>query len=107
MAPDNSNQFFSPDDEDSANEAEHLRKRAEAIKQLRDEGDLKWLMSDKRGRRVVWRLLGETGLFRSSFTGNSETFYREGRRAVGLMLLDWVQQVSPDGYLLMMKERNQ
>jgi hypothetical protein len=106
MATDNENQFFSPDDVDS-NEAEAQRKRADTLKQLRDEGDLKWLMSDKRGRRVIWRLLESTGLYQSSFTGNSETFFREGRRDVGLKLLATVQDVTPDGFMLMMKERNQ
>ena len=66
--------------------------------------DINWLMSNKAGRRIAWRLLERTGVFRSSFTGNSETFFREGQRNVGLMLLDQIHRVAPDLYATMLKE---
>lgn len=75
-----------------------------AIDQEKD--DFKWLMGSKRGRRIVWRLLERTGVYRSSFTGNSETFFREGQRNVGLMLMAQIHEVCPDQYALMLKEQN-
>lgn len=69
-----------------------------------EQDDFKWLMSSKRGRRIVWRLLERTGVYRSSFTGNSETFFREGQRNVGLMLMAQINEFSPDQYALMLKE---
>ena len=57
-----------------------------------DKEDFKWLMGSKRGRRIVWRLLERTGVFRTSFTGNSETFFREGQRNVGLMLMAQIHE---------------
>lgn len=72
---------------------------------LRDQDDFKWLMGDKRGRRVVWRLLERTGVFRSSFTGNSETFFREGERNVGLVLMAHIHEYSPEQYALMIREQ--
>lgn len=66
--------------------------------------DLKWLMSDKRGRRVMWRLLETAGVYRSSFTGNSETFFREGQRNVGLKLLAEIHEHCPDAFVMMLKE---
>ena len=74
-----------------------------AIEQEKD--DFKWLMGSKRGRRIVWRLLERTGVFRTSFTGNSETFFREGQRNVGLMLMAQIHEVCPDQYALMLKEQ--
>lgn len=73
------------------------------VEQERD--DMKWLMGSKRGRRIVWRLLERTGVYRSSFTGNSETFFREGQRNVGLMLMAQIHEVCPDQYALMLKEQ--
>jgi hypothetical protein len=35
----------------------------------------------------VKELLDVSGVARSSFTGSSETFYREGQRAIGLHIL--------------------
>ena len=71
-----------------------------------EKDDFKWLMGSKRGRRIVWRLLERTGVYRSSFTGNSEPFFREGQRNVGLMLMAQINECSPDQYALMLKEQN-
>lgn len=69
-----------------------------------EAADFKWLMSDKRGRRIVWRLLEQTGVFRSSFTGNSETFFREGARNVGLKVLADLHEHAPEAYVLLLEE---
>jgi len=39
------------------------------------------------GKRLLWWLLAETHVYRSSFTGNSLTYFLEGERAVGLKVL--------------------
>lgn len=69
--------------------------------------DIKWLMGSRRGRRIVWRLLERTGIFRSSFTGNSETFFREGMRNVGLMLMAQINEVCPEQYTTMVQEQRE
>ena len=89
--------------QEAAKEQSDERKRL-AIGQEQD--DFKWLMGSKRGRRIVWRLLERTGVFRTSFTGNSETFFREGQRNVGLMLMAQIHEVCPDQYALMLKEQH-
>ena len=67
--------------------------------------DIKWLMSHKQGRRIVSRLMGETGVYQTSFTGSSETFYREGRRAIGLLITDEVTRHAWSDYLQMLTEQ--
>lgn len=49
--------------------------------------DFNKVLSSVNGRRFVWRMLEKAGIFRTSFTGNSETFFREGMRNMGLMLM--------------------
>lgn len=66
--------------------------------------DIAWLMSQPRGRRIMWRLLGIAGIFRSSFTGNSATFFNEGRRDVGLQFLSDVNEIAADDYIRMTQE---
>ena len=66
--------------------------------------DIKWLMDQKQGRRIVRRLLSEAGIHRTSFTGNSETFFREGKRAFGLFLEAEVVRNAPENYILMLTE---
>lgn len=62
----------------------HAQKRARAWKEV---------LSTREGRMVVWELLKFTKLFAEAFTGNSQTFYNEGRQSVG----KWVyKQIDPD-----------
>lgn len=68
--------------------------------------DLKWLMGHKQGRRFVTRLLEKAGVYRTSFTGNSETFFREGMRNIGLFVLSEVMEVTPEQFAVMLKEQN-
>lgn len=69
--------------------------------------DFKWVMSNKKGRRFVWRHLEKAGVFRSSFTGNSETFFREGSRNLGLQVLAMVMEHTPEAFALMLKEQKE
>ncbi len=55
------------------------------------------------GRRWVWRVLSDCGVFKSSFTGNSTTFFNEGRRDIGLRILADVMEANPDAYVQMAK----
>lgn len=77
------------------------------LEALTQSEDLKWLMADKRGRRFMWRLLERTGIYRSSFTGNSETFFREGERNVGLAVMADLMDFCPERYAQMIKEQKQ
>jgi hypothetical protein len=70
----------------------------------REINDIAWVLSTPNGRRFLWRYLEMCGLYRTSFTGSSETFYLEGMRNIGLKLLADITETSPEQYLLMMKE---
>jgi hypothetical protein len=70
--------------------------------------DFKWLMSNKRGRRVIWRWLERTGVYRSSFNhSGSITAFNEGARNIGLMLIAQVHEHCPEHYLTMLQEQRQ
>jgi len=56
------------------------------------------------GRRILWWVLDVAGVYRSSFTGNSTTFFNEGRRDIGLMLLAKISEAKPEAILQMMQE---
>jgi hypothetical protein len=78
---------------------------SERERRNREVEDFKWLMSDARGRRFVWRILEKAGVYRSSFTGSSETFFREGRRDVGLWLMSEIHDHALEAYVRMMREQ--
>lgn len=86
---------------------EQARKDAESARNLaemRAAEDLKFIMSDKRGRRFMRRLIEQTGFYDTSFTGNSETFFREGKRDVGLTLRRQIMKHCPDRFVEMESE---
>lgn len=67
--------------------------------------DLKSLLSSDWGRRFMWDLLDITGTYSRAFTGNSETFFREGQRSVGCFYLDLIQEKMPEYYVEMWKDQ--
>lgn len=70
-----------------------------------EEADFKWLMSNKRGRRIVWRLLDSAGVFRSSFsTVAMQMAYNEGYRNYGNRTLALLHEHCPELYPQMIKE---
>lgn len=72
-----------------------------------EKNDLVWLMSQARGRRFIWRLLSKAGVFQSSFTGNSATFFNEGRRDVGLWALASITAHCPEDFVKMLTEQKE
>jgi hypothetical protein len=70
-----------------------------------EENDLKWLMGSKRGRRVVWRLLDQSGVFRLSFNTNAmQMAFSEGNRNFGNRTLAMIHTLCPELYPQMVKE---
>ena len=68
--------------------------------------DLKWLMSSRRGRRIMWSLLERAGVWRLSFTTNAmQTAFNEGRRNEGLALIAAIHELCPERYVEMLQEQ--
>jgi len=86
-----------------ATEVQGARDR-EKRRAMRERDDLKQILETKSGRRFIWRKLEECGVFRTSMTGNSTTFFNEGMRNVGLKLLAEVNEVRPQAYVEMLTE---
>jgi len=87
-------------------------KKEEQEKRLENEklereillNDVRHVLSSVQGRRFVWRILDMAGVYRSSFTGNSTTFFNEGARNIGLRVLSDVMDAKPEAFLLMQQE---
>jgi hypothetical protein len=70
--------------------------------------DLEWLMGSKRGRRVMWRLLTNAGVYRLSYTSGDAgaTAFNEGQRNQGLRLLGLIMAHVSEAYASMVQERS-
>lgn len=59
----------------------------------RDIEALNHVLSTELGRWFFCRIFDYTGVLKRSFTGNSETFFNEGRRSVGLTYMNMLGQI--------------
>jgi len=97
---------YNPLDLKAQQKSKDSKKSADRIDRQNEESDIKWLMSSKRGRRFVWRLLEQAGVFRSSFNTNAMAMsFGEGNRNYGLQLLNSIHTLCPELYPTMIKEQ--
>jgi hypothetical protein len=94
----------SAQDEDEAKKAEAAR-----LKRDREVDDFKWLLAHKQGRRVMWRMLGLTGVFRTPFVPGRDgrTEFNAGAQNVGQALLAEIHELCPEQYHAMVKEQQE
>jgi len=90
----------------NASDEKQIAEAKQKVKNRQDQekDDLKYVLASAQGRRFIYKTLELTGIYKSSFTGSSETFFLEGQRNIGLKLLAKVQEVDFDGYLKMLNE---
>ena len=72
-----------------------------------EEADLKWLMGSRRGRRIVGRLLEQSGVYRLSFNTNSmQMAFAECNRNYGNRMLAMLHAHCPELYMQLIKEQS-
>lgn len=79
--------------------------RAKLLAQQQEEDDVRWLLSDPRGRRLVWGWLSEGGIFRSTYTGEALSgAFNEGQRNAAIKLHAQVMHHAPEQFIRMLVE---
>lgn len=72
------------------------------------EADIRWLMDQKAGRRIVWRLLGQAGVHQTVFNSDHAVHsFNEGRRSAGTDLLAEVAGAGFEAYIVMLRENSE
>ena len=90
-------------DADDEGQVEAARRKADRNRE-RELADLRAVLATIEGRRLVWRYLTRCGVFKTSMTGSSQTFFLEGQRNVGLWLLADINAADPAAYVQMLAE---
>lgn len=80
------------------------RQQEKAAMQRRE--DIEWMLQSERGRRILFDLVEGTRSFEVSFTGNSGSYFNDGRKSVGLEYFHEIMGISPDSFTLMWNEHN-
>jgi hypothetical protein len=97
---------YDPSDVRGQEQERAERARLERIAREQERADLKWLCGSKRGRRIVWRLLTQSGLFSSTFVSDALALaFAEGRRHYGGKILQAIHEDCPELYPVMVKEQ--
>jgi hypothetical protein len=90
---------------DAGNEADVKKRKTKAqLKREREIEEVKQVLSTVSGRATIWRILDWCGVYRTSFTGNSETFFNEGKRNIGLKLIEEIFASDKNAFYLMSRE---
>ncbi len=96
---------YDPLDTREQDRAKTDKETRDKIESENEEIDIKWLMKSKQGRRIIWRLLDQSGVFRLSFNSNSMTMaFNEGQRNFGNRTLAMIHILCPELYSTMLKE---
>lgn len=75
------------------------------LKAQQEVDDLRWLLEQKAGRRVVWRWLERSGVFRNPYhPSGSQVAFNCGEMNQGQRMLAEVMEHVPEAFILMMQE---
>lgn len=89
-------------------DTERGRRELEAAsrrKRERELGDMRKLLSIPEGRRFLWRLLSDAKVFAASYAGEApSTFFNEGKRDIGIKVLQEILAAKPDAFSQMQRE---
>jgi hypothetical protein len=90
-------------------EQDETQKERQRLESEQATDDLKAVMDSPPGRRFVWRLLEQAGVYRASYAGEAThaTAFNEGRRNQGLQLLSEIFRACPGSYTLMVQEAHE
>lgn len=91
----------------AASTPEELKRQVQdwEVRQVNRERDLIDIMSTETGRRFMWSLLADTGMFHSRFEEKSlRLYWIEGRRALGLALFNELTAACPELFWKMQAE---
>lgn len=85
----------------NASDPQEIEEQQEKLDLQREKelNDLRFVLKTAQGRRVFKRILDKGGIFRNSFTGNSKTFFLEGRRDLAQFLLAEGLEAAPQEML--------
>lgn len=85
---------FNPTDLTALDEQRAASKEQSKFEASIELDDIRWLMSGKRGRRLMWRLLGDTRMYQQSFDGNANwSIFYEGKRSIALKLMAQIHSI--------------
>lgn len=86
----------------------HLEQYEQDLRQQiqdREREDLRKILDLPEGRRFVWSILETAGIYGRAFTGEALSMaFNEGRREIGITLLEKIEGHAQGSFLIMQRE---
>lgn len=87
-----------------SNKRNSKQRDADKLVSTEFKNDILNLSKTDSGKRFIWYVLSLAGIYQSTYTGNAESHFLEGRRSIGLDVLNDIQEVDPMIYINLLKE---
>jgi hypothetical protein len=82
--------------------------RRRTLRAKREKDDIKWFMSTSAGRRIMWGLLEEAGVYKASFSPDTHLMaFQEGKKDHGIKLMAKLNTYCAGEYNLMVREHQE
>lgn len=80
-----------------------IDKRNHRLRQ-RQINDMYKVLGTPEGRRLIFRILSESGMFQMGYIGDNGAFYSQGRRDVGMIVFNDMDNARPEAFAQMRAE---
>ena len=81
--------------------------KKERLSRDQELDDIKWLLSERSGRRFLWRMLNRCRVFESVYHQSSLVYYNSGQQDIGHFILSEITTAHPDALVTMMQENRE
>lgn len=82
-------------------------KKKESFSRRDELDDIRFVLSYKQGRRLLWRLLKHCNVFGSVWHPSALIHHNSGKQDVGHFVMAEITEANPEAFLLMMKENKE
>lgn len=94
---------------DVLNYKQHLKSQDKLDRQELQQikSDVRTVFDNPAGRRILDKILAMCEIYNDTFTGNSRTFFLEGKRSVGLEILEMIMETDVEIYIKTLRENKE
>ena len=82
-------------------------KQKAKLRLLQEQDEMRCVLDLRAGRNVIWRILARCGVYHDAPLDPDEAARFNGRRSVGIKILEDILTADEKAYILMMREQDQ
>lgn len=88
----------------AADDLNDRRRERQEMREMERRQDYEKLLAMPEGRRVLWDIVGRCNIFQAITVTNASMYMMQGAKNIGLGVIDDIERIDPDAFILMMRE---